>query len=72
MVVDTIPWGNVNDLAATASAIDSMAKSLLTVPGLTYIYGPYATGAVSAANLTAAQFLASVRPFTSFNSGRKC
>jgi len=62
MVVDTLPYGNVNDLAAVATAIDHMATAMLTVPGLTYLYGPHATGEDPncAANLTAAQFLASV------------
>lgn len=62
MVVDTLPYGDTNDLATVALAIDHMAKSLLTVPGLTYLYGPYATGEdpECAANLTAAEFLASV------------
>lgn len=62
MVVDTLPYGNANDLATVAIAIDHMAKALLTVPGLTYLYGPYATGEdpQCAANLTAAEFLASV------------
>lgn len=62
MVVDTLPYGNVNDLAAVATALDHMAKAMLTVPGLTYLYGPYASGAdpQCAANLTAAEFLASV------------
>jgi len=62
MVVDTLPYGNTEDLATVAIAIDHMAKALLTVPGLTYLYGPYATGEDSqcAANLTAAEFLASV------------
>jgi len=62
MVVDKLPYGNTNDLATVALAIDHMAKALLTVPGLTYLYGPYATGALTScpANLTAAQFLAQV------------
>jgi cellobiose dehydrogenase (acceptor) len=62
MVVDTLPWGNVNDLAAVATAIDHMASAMLTVPGLTYLYGPHATGEDPncPANLTSTQFVASV------------
>jgi cellobiose dehydrogenase (acceptor) len=62
MIVSTIPWGDVNDLAATAVALDHMADALTTVPGLTYLYGPKASTnySQSAANLTGAEFLASV------------
>jgi len=72
MVVDTLPYGDKNDLATVAIAIDHMAKSLLTVPGLTYKYGPYADGTDPncAANLTATEFLASV-PLTYSNIGAR-
>ncbi|TVY84745.1 Cellobiose dehydrogenase [Lachnellula suecica] len=36
MVVSTIPWGDVNDLATVATAIDHMKSALLTVNNLTY------------------------------------
>ena len=63
MVVSTIPWGNENDLAAVAIALDHMADALTTVPGLTYLYGPKASTnySQSAPNLTGAEFLATVR-----------
>lgn len=62
MVVDTLPYGNANDLATVATAIDHMHAALITVPGLTYLYGPNATGTDPScpAGLTSAQFLAMV------------
>jgi cellobiose dehydrogenase (acceptor) len=62
MVVSTLPWGDKNDLAAVATALDHMAEALTTVPGLTYLYGPKASTnySQSALNLTGAEFLATV------------
>jgi cellobiose dehydrogenase (acceptor) len=62
MVVSTLPWGDANDLASVAIALDHMADALTTVPGLAYLYGPKAStsSAQSALNLTGAEFLASV------------
>lgn len=37
MVVSTLPYGNVNDLAAVAVAIDHMVAALKPVPGLTWL-----------------------------------
>lgn len=72
MVVSTLPWGNADDLAATAIALDHMAEALTQVPGLTYLYGPLAStsSAQSAANLTGAEFLATV-PLTYANIGAR-
>ena len=72
MVVDTLPYGNVNDLAAVATAIDHMATAMSTVPGLTYLYGPNATGTDPncPANLTATEFVAQV-PLTLANVGAR-
>lgn len=63
MVVSTIPWGDANDLAAVATALDHMADALTKVPGLTYLFGPKASTsyAKSPLGLTGAQFLATVR-----------
>jgi hypothetical protein len=65
MVVSTIPWGNVSDLAAVAIALDHMAEALTTIPGLTYLYGPKASTsfAQSRLNLTGAEFLATAYQF---------
>lgn len=62
MVVSTLPWGDENDLAATAVALDHMAEALTTVPGLTYLYGPKASTNYSQSplDLTGAEFLATV------------
>ena len=62
MVVSTIPYGNEDDLAAVATALDNMADALTKVPGLTYLYGPRAStsSAQSSLNMTGAEFLASV------------
>jgi cellobiose dehydrogenase (acceptor) len=62
MVVSTLPWGDTNDLAAVATALDHMATALTTVPGLAYLYGPKAStsSAQSPLNLTGAEFLATV------------
>jgi cellobiose dehydrogenase (acceptor) len=67
MIVSTIPWGNENDLASVAVALDHMADALTQVPGVTYLYGPRASTnySQSALNLTGAEFLASVRQFQS-------
>jgi cellobiose dehydrogenase (acceptor) len=72
MIVSTLPYGNTNDLAATAVALDHMANALTTVPGLTYLYGPKASTnySQSAHNLTGAEFLASV-PLTYANIGAR-
>lgn len=66
MVVSTIPYGDTNDLAAVATALDNMANILTQVPGLTYLFGPKAStsSAVSALNMTGAEFLASVCRFS--------
>ena len=37
MAVSTLPWGDTNDLATTAIAIDNMVKALKVVPGLTFL-----------------------------------
>lgn len=62
MVVSTIPYGNEDDLAVVATALDNMADALTKVPGLAYLYGPRAStsSAVSSLNMTGAEFLASV------------
>jgi cellobiose dehydrogenase (acceptor) len=52
MIVSTLPYGNVNDLAAVATAIDHMVAALNTVPGLTWLLPPPGT--------TGTQYLASV------------
>jgi cellobiose dehydrogenase (acceptor) len=52
MIVSTLPYGNVNDLAAVATAIDHMVAALTPVPGLTYLLPPPGT--------TGADYLASV------------
>ncbi|OBT67703.1 hypothetical protein VE03_03484 [Pseudogymnoascus sp. 23342-1-I1] len=72
MVVSTIPYGDSNDLAAIAIALDNMANALTKVPGLTYLYGPKAStsSAQSALNMTGAEFLASV-PLTYANIGSR-
>lgn len=57
MVVSTLPYGNVDDLAAVATAIDHMVAALTPVPGLTYLLPPAGT--------TGAEYLASVRPLSS-------
>lgn len=54
MVVSTLPYGNVNDLAAVATAIDHMVAALKPVSGLTWLLPPPGT--------TGADYLASVSP----------
>ncbi|KFY02053.1 hypothetical protein O988_02378 [Pseudogymnoascus sp. VKM F-3808] len=72
VVVSTIPYGNENDLAAVAIALDNMANALTKVPGLSYLYGPRAStdSAQSSLNMTGAEFLASV-PLTYANIGSR-
>lgn len=53
MVVSTIPYGDPNDLAAVAIAIDSMVATLKTIPNLTWVH--------PSANLTGAEYLKTVR-----------
>jgi cellobiose dehydrogenase (acceptor) len=43
MVVSTLPYGNVDDLAAVAIAIDHMVAALTPIPGLTYLLPPPGT-----------------------------
>lgn len=66
MVVSTIPYGDENDLAVVATALDNMANALTKVPGLTYLFGPRAStsSAQSSLNMTGAEFLASVYRFS--------
>ena len=52
MVVSTLPYGDTNDLATTAMAIDHMVAALSKIPGLTYNLPP--------SNQTGAEYLASV------------
>jgi cellobiose dehydrogenase (acceptor) len=52
MVVSTLPYGNVDDLAAVATAIDHMVAALKPVPGLTWLLPPNGT--------TGTEYLASV------------
>ncbi|CAG8953832.1 hypothetical protein HYFRA_00006724 [Hymenoscyphus fraxineus] len=49
MLVSTIPYGDPNDLAAVAAAIDSMVKTLNTIPNITWVH--------PTANLTGAEYL---------------
>jgi len=62
MVVSVLPWGNVNDLASVATAIDHMVATLSKVPGLIYDLPP--------ANMTGAEYVASV-PLTYANIGAR-
>lgn len=63
MVVDTLPYGDENDLAAVATALDNIAEALTQVEDLAILYGPRASTdlAQSDLDLTGAEFLASVR-----------
>ena len=62
MIVSTLPYGNVNDLASVATAIDHMVSALKTVPGLTWLLPPL--------NQTGAEYVASV-PLTYANIGAR-
>jgi cellobiose dehydrogenase (acceptor) len=53
MVVSTLPWGNSNDLAAVAVAIDHMKAAMSTVPGISLM--------LPLANQTGAEYLATVQ-----------
>jgi len=53
MVVSTLPYGDTNDLASVAMAIDNMKAALLTVKNLTYLLPP--------ANMSGADYLKTVR-----------
>jgi cellobiose dehydrogenase (acceptor) len=58
MVVSTLPYGNTNDLAAVATAIDHMVAALNLVPGLTWLLPPKGT--------SGAAYLASVSRLTPY------
>jgi cellobiose dehydrogenase (acceptor) len=62
MLVSTLPWGDANDLATVAIAIDHMVSSLKTIPNITFNLPP--------SNLTGAQYLATV-PLTYANIGAR-
>jgi cellobiose dehydrogenase (acceptor) len=59
MVVSTLPYGNTNDLAAVATAIDHMVAALTPVRGLTYLLPPPGT--------SGAAYLESVTSVSPFN-----
>lgn len=62
MVVSTLPYGDPNDLAAVATAIDHMVAALKPIPQLTWNLPP--------TNLTGAEYLATV-PLTYSNVGAR-
>lgn len=62
MAVSTLPWGDTNDLATTAIAIDNMVKALKVVPGLTWL--------LPANNTSGKDYLASI-PLTLANVGAR-
>lgn len=59
MVVSTLPYGDVNDLASVAIAIDNMKAALSTVQNITLLLPP--------ANVTGADYLKSVSHLPSFH-----
>jgi len=62
MVVSALLWGDTNDLATTAIAIDNMIKALKPVPGLTWL--------LPANNTSGKDYLASL-PLTLANVGAR-
>jgi len=62
MTVSTLPYGDPNDLATVAIAIDHMVAALKTIPNITWNLPP--------SNMTGAQYLASV-PLTYANIGAR-
>ncbi|KAH6670475.1 hypothetical protein B0J14DRAFT_97535 [Halenospora varia] len=62
MVVSTIPYGDKNDLATVAMALDSMVAALKPVGNLTWVLPP--------SNITGAEYLASI-PLTYANVGAR-
>ncbi|TVY55535.1 Cellobiose dehydrogenase [Lachnellula cervina] len=62
MVVSTLPYGDTNDLASVAIAIDHMKEALSTIPNITLLLPP--------ANMTGADYLASL-PLTYANIGAR-
>lgn len=63
MSVATLPYGDTNDLAAVATAIDHMVSALKVIPNITWNLPPLGT--------TGAQYLASVcRIVSPSNSSR--
>lgn len=62
MVVSTLPYGDPNDLASVAIAIDHMVEALKPIPQLTWNLPP--------TNMTGAEYLASV-PLTYANVGAR-
>lgn len=60
MVVSTLPYGDTNDLASVAIAIDHMKEALSTIPNITLLLPP--------ANMTGADYLASVSSFPPLDS----
>ena len=62
MIVDTIPYGDPNDMAVVATAIDNMVKALKVVPNLTWNLPPL--------NQTGAEYLKTV-PLTYANVGAR-
>ncbi|KAF8856767.1 carbohydrate-binding module family 1 [Acephala macrosclerotiorum] len=62
MVVSTLPYGDPNDLAAVATAIDHVVAALKPIPQLTWNLPP--------SNMTGAEYVASV-PLTYANVGAR-
>ncbi|TVY18546.1 Cellobiose dehydrogenase [Lachnellula arida] len=62
MLVSTLPYGNTNDLASVAIAIDHMKEALSTIPNITLLLPP--------ANMTGTDYLASL-PLTYANIGAR-
>lgn len=62
MSVATLPYGDTNDLAAVATAIDHMVSALKVIPNITWNLPPLGT--------TGAQYLASI-PLTYANVGAR-
>jgi cellobiose dehydrogenase (acceptor) len=59
MVVSTLPYGDPNDLATVAIALDSMKSALRTIPGLTWL--------APTLNQTGADYLKTVSGMISFS-----